>query len=54
MLLKDLSPAWPPTSDPSVKPDPQDVIIGAWSKGHRVGRIGSEAPKADQVQQPHK
>jgi hypothetical protein len=28
MLLKDLSPAWPPTSDPSVKPDPQDVIIG--------------------------
>jgi hypothetical protein len=45
MLLKDLPHAWPPTAEPGVRPDPQDVVIRAWSQGSRFGRIGMRLRK---------
>jgi len=46
MLLKELPHAWPPTADRSVRPDPDDVVIRAWSQGSRVGRIGMRLRKS--------
>ena len=46
MLLMELPQVWPPTAEPSVRPDPNDVVIRAWSKGSRVGRIGMRLRKS--------
>jgi hypothetical protein len=40
VLLRDLHRAWPPVSDPTVRPDLCDEVIAAWSKGQRSGKIG--------------
>ena len=46
MLLKELPQVWPPTAEPSVRPDPNDVVIRAWSKGSQFGRIGMRLRKS--------